>query len=204
MQNKTLAVGITGGIGSGKSLICKIFEALGVPVYYADYRAKWLQTHDPKLIQLIKEQFGLQAYNEQGDLNRTFLAEQVFNNEEKLKLLNNLVHPRVAEDFLLWQKKHVDSPYTIKEAALLFETGSYKSLQKIINVNAPVELRIKRVMLRDTHRSRQQILAIMAKQWQDEERTKIADFNINNDENSLIVPEVLGIHETLVRLNEVA
>lgn len=199
-----MAVGITGGIGSGKSLISKIFEALGVSVYYADDRAKWLQIHDPKLIELIKKHFGSQAYTEKGDLNRTFLAEQVFNNDEKLTLLNNLVHPRVAEDFQQWQEKHVDSPYVLKEAALLFETGSYKSLHKIINVNAPVELRIKRVMLRDIHRSRQQILAIMAKQWQDEERTKMADFNINNNESSLIVPEVLRIHRTLVRLNEVA
>lgn len=199
-----MAVGITGGIGSGKSLISKIFEALGVSVYYADNRAKWLQIHDPKLIELIKKHFGSQAYTEKGDLNRTFLAEQVFNNDEKLTLLNNLVHPRVAEDFQQWQEKHIDSPYVLKEAALLFETGSYKSLHKIINVNAPVELRIKRVMLRDIHRSRQQILAIMAKQWQDEERTRMADFNINNNESSLIVPEVLRIHRTLVRLNEVA
>lgn len=204
MLNKTLAVGITGGIGSGKSLICKIFEALDIPVYYADQRAKWLQTHHSGLIEAIKEHFGSQAYDGNGELNRTFLAEQVFVNEEKLALLNRLVHPHVAEDFQQWQKNNVESPYTVKEAALLFETGSYTSLQKIINVNAPVELRITRVMLRDMHRSRQQILAIIAKQWSDEKRTKMADFNISNNEETLIVPEVLKIHKALLQLTQAA
>lgn len=204
MQNKALAVGITGGIGSGKSLISKIFEAFDIPVYYADDRAKWLQMHHIKLIEAIKYHFGSQTYDENGELNRTFLAKQVFVNKEKLALLNKLVHPYVAEDFQQWQKENTKSPYTIKEAALLFETGSYKTLQKIINVNAPVELRIQRVMLRDLHRSREQILAIMDNQWPDEERSKMADFNINNTESSLIVPKVLKIHETLLHLKQAA
>ncbi len=203
-QTKTLLVGITGGIGSGKSLICKIFTVLRIPVYFADQRAKWLQMHNTSLVKAIKSHFGPQAYDTEGKLNRVFLAEQVFNNEEKLNLLNKLVHPFVAEDFREWQHKHQDAPYVVKEAALLFETGSYKSLQKIINVNAPVELRIRRVMLRDLHRSRAQIENIIAKQWTDKRRAELADFNIHNDDSSLIVPEVLKIHEILTQRKTVA
>lgn len=199
MHNETLTVGVTGGIGSGKSLICKIFETLGIPVYYADERAKWLQSNDDELVQAIKSAFGPGSYHEHGVLNRAFIASQVFENDEKLSLLNRLVHPKVAQDFQRWQQLHTQAPYVIKEAALLFETGSYQSLKKIINVNAPAALRIKRVLLRDHQRSKEQIVAIISKQWSDQERTKRADFTIENNESSHIVPKVLAIHHKLTK-----
>ncbi len=199
MQNKPFAVGVTGGIGSGKSLVCKVFETLGVPVYYADARAKWLQAHHEALAEAIKAHFGTEAYQADGTLNRTFLAEKVFKDQKQLIVLNGIVHPYVAEDFQQWQKNQ-SVPYVIKEAALLFETGSYAALQKIINVNAPAELRIRRVLLRDPQRSRQQVAHIMKKQWTDKARSEKADFNINNSGQSLIVPEVLSIHQKLLSL----
>jgi dephospho-CoA kinase len=198
MQNNVFTVGVTGGIGSGKSLVCKIFEAFNIPVYYADFRAKWLQLHNAELIDAIKEHFGAQAYHADGTLNRIFLAEQVFTHEDRLALLNSLVHPRVAEDFTQWQQEQAAAPFVLKEAALLFETGSYKSLHKIINVNAPVELRTRRVMMRDVHRSKEQIQAIIAKQWSDGQRSALADFNLTNDERSLIVPEIVKLHAKLL------
>ncbi len=199
MQNKGVAVGVTGGIGSGKSLVCKVFETLGVPVYYADARAKWLQAHHKALVEAIKAHFGAEAYKADGTLNRTFVAGKVFNDQEQLKALNGLVHPYVAEDFQQWQQTQ-PAPYVIKEAALLFETGSYAALQKIINVNAPAELRIRRVLLRDPQRSWQQVVHIMEKQWTDKARSQKADFNIDNGGQSLIVPEVLSIHQKLLSL----
>lgn len=200
MQSNMLIVGITGGIGSGKSLICKIFEALEIPVYYADERAKWLQNNDTDLVQAIKNAFGPRSYNAQGLLDRAFMAAQVFNNDAKLTLLNSLVHPKVAQDFYRWQQQHTYAPYVIKEAALLFETGSHQALQKIINVNASAELRMSRVLLRDRQRSREQVLAIMSKQWSDQERAKLANYTIENNENSHVVPRVLAIHHKLVQL----
>lgn len=199
MQSNLLTVGITGGIGSGKSLICKIFEALQIPVYYADKRAKWLQINDADLVQAIKDAFGSHSYNDQGLLDSAFMAAQVFNNDAKLTLLNSLVHPKVAQDFYRWQQLYTSAPYVIKEAALLFETGSYQSLKKIINVNASAALRIRRVLLRDSQRSKEQVLAIMSKQWSDQERAKLANFTIENNESSHIVPKVLAIHNKLVQ-----
>ncbi|MGB3588516.1 MAG: dephospho-CoA kinase, partial [Tunicatimonas sp.] len=128
MLLKSLQVGITGGIGSGKTFICKIFEVLGIDVYYADQRAKWLQQKDPNLKKEIKIAFGNAAYDQQGCLDRIFLAKEVFSNPKKLSLLNQLVHPKVAEDYTQWVKHRLHKPYTLKEAALLYETGSYRQL----------------------------------------------------------------------------
>ena len=199
MQTSTLTVGITGGIGSGKSLVCKIFKALNIPVYYADDRAKWLQTNDIGLVEAIKDVFGENAYNDQGVFDKAFIANQVFNDKAKLQLLNDLVHPKVAQDFYQWQQIYTLAPYVVKEAALLFETGSYQSLHKVINVNAPTELRIRRVLLRDQQRSKEQVLSIIARQWNDQQRAKLADFTIENNENSHIVPKVLAIHSRLLQ-----
>lgn len=200
MCNNFFSVGITGGIGSGKSLICKIFLVLGVPVYSSDERAKWLLSYDDLLKKQIIQQFGKEAYNQGGELNRSYLAQTIFTDEAKRLQLNALVHPRVGEDFRKWREAHMASPYALKEAALLFETGSYKQLDKIINVSAPEVLRIQRVLLRDTHRSKEQLEAIMQKQWSDKAREELADFTINNDERKLVLPAVIKIHKQLVKI----
>jgi dephospho-CoA kinase len=192
--SKPLQVGITGSIGSGKSLICKIFVALGIPVYDADSHAKALMTTDGILMSGIKKEFGDLSYHGDGTLNRIYLAENVFNDERKLQRLNNLVHPRVAVDYASWVDHHYASPYVIKEAALLFEAGSYKLLDEIIVVHAPVEMRIRRVIKRDAHRTVEQIKAIVEKQMADDEKMKRADHIIVNDESALLIPQVLKLH----------
>ncbi|MEM8966770.1 MAG: dephospho-CoA kinase [Bacteroidota bacterium] len=200
MPPKSLKIGITGGIGSGKTFLCKIFEVLGIDVYYADQRAKWLQQNDPYLIKQIKSAFGNAAYNQQGDLDRFFLAQEVFNNPEKLSLLNQIVHPKVAEDYVQWVKCHVNKPYTLKEAALLYESGSYRELNYVINVDADRTTRLQRVLRRDIHRAKSQVTAIMDKQFSDEKRRRLADFTINNSGSVLVVPQVLKIHSTLLSI----
>ncbi len=196
--NKPLQIGITGGIGAGKSLIARIFQTLGVPVYDADSRAKWLMTHDKNLIAEIKDQFGEEAYLADGLLNRTYLSEKVFNNEARLKQLNALVHPKVGKDFERWAGRQT-APYVLKEAALLIEAGSYKTLDYLITVNAPEKVRLSRVLLRDTHRSEEDVEAIMKKQLSDNERAEKADFVIVNDGSSLVVPKVLQLHERFLK-----
>jgi len=192
-------VGITGGIGSGKSFLCKIFEVLGIDVYYADQRAKWLQQNNADLVTQIKSAFGEESYDSKGCLNRIFLAREVFSNPEKLKLLNQLVHPKVAEDYAHWIKQRSTKPYTLKEAALLYESGSYRQLDYIINVNASRNTRLRRVLARDVHRTEEQVKAIMDKQLSDQERRRLADFTVDNDGDVLVVPQVLRIHQQLLQ-----
>ena len=153
-MTKTLQIGITGGIGSGKSLVCRIFSRFGIPVYDADRRAKSLMTTDGILISQIMKEFGDLSYDEKGELNRTYIAAKVFSDEGQLGKLNSLVHPRVAVDYQNWLTEHKDACYVVKEAALLFEAGSNKLMDKVIVVTAPEELRIQRVLARDRHRSR--------------------------------------------------
>lgn len=194
-MGKPLQIGITGGIGSGKSLICRIFSCLGISAYDADSRAKEVMTTDGILISLIQKEFGRLSYHEDGTLNREHLSEAVFNNPERLKVLNELVHPRVGEDYKQWLSEHHSDAYVIKEAALLFETGSHKSLDKIIVVSAPEHIRIKRVLVRDAQRSKQQVEEIMKNQLGDEEKMKRADYIIINDESRMVVPQVLQLHK---------
>lgn len=196
-----LQVGITGGIGSGKSLVCRIFGLLGVPVYDADSRAKSVMTSDGILIAAIKKEFGSLSYRQDGSLNNEYLAQTVFGNADRLSLLNSLVHPAVGADYRRWVEQQRNSRYVIKEAALLFEAGSYTALDKVVVVYAPEEVRIKRVLKRDPHRSRQQILNIIASQLSDEEKRKRADFVIVNDETQLVVPQVIALHEHFQKLN---
>ena len=199
--NAPLQIGITGGIGSGKSLVCRIFQQLGVPVYDADSHAKNLMTTDGILISGIKKEFGDLAYNSDGSLNRGYLADHVFNDQHKLNLLNSLVHPRVGEDYDQWVKKHQDKNYVIKEAALLFEAGTYKTLDKIIVVHAPEALRLRRVQSRDKHRTVEQIKGIVEKQMPEEEKMKHADYLIVNDETRLIIPQVIALHKKFSEAN---
>jgi len=200
-MKRPLQIGVTGGIGSGKSLVCKIFSSLGVPIYDADSRAKSIMTTDGILVELIKKEFGDLAYDESGELNREHIGRLVFQNEEKRKKLNELVHPRVAVDTQNWIKTQGEVPYVVKEAALLFESGGYKILDKLILVTAPEELRIKRVMLRDPQRSRADIKKIIRAQMPEEEKMKLADVIIHNDETELILRQVLSLHQQFFKLN---
>ncbi len=192
----TLKIGITGGIGSGKSTVCKIFEVLGVPVYYADNRAKWLMHHQMELIIAIKAAFGDDVYHPDNTLNRAYLADLVFNDKEKLKTLNSLVHPVVFQDGVEWNKSHADAPYTLKEAAILFESGSYLTVDQIITVFAPKEVRIQRVLQRD-EATREAVEARMDKQMPEEEKIERSDFVIHNDGKQSLIKQVLEIHNLI-------
>ena len=162
-----LKIGITGGIGSGKSTVCRLFEKLDVPVYYADDRAKWLMNNEEELKEKLRANFGSLVYNKEGDLDRGYLAGIVFNDQSKLEILNAIVHPAVFEDGVKWQgeQEAKGANYTLKEAALLFETGSNLTLDKIIVVTAPQEVRIKRVKARDNI-SKEEVLARINKQME--------------------------------------
>lgn len=194
-----LQVGITGGIGSGKSLICRIFSCLGIAVYDADSRAKEVMTTDGILVSQIQKEFGRLSYHEDGTLNRKYLNDLVFKDRAKLNVLNQLVHPRVGEDYKQWLETQKQSDYVLKEAALLFETGSYKSLDKTIVVTASVTLRLKRVLARDSHRTEEQVKSIMANQWNEEEKINRADYVITNDDTKLVIPQVLKLHEMFLK-----
>ncbi len=195
MKSVPLQIGITGGIGSGKSTVCRIFRVLGVPVYDADSRAKVVMTSDVILIQSIKKEFGSLSFREDGTLNTAFLAEVVFNDAGRLKALNQLVHPAVEKDYRKWLETKRNYPYVIKEAALLFEAGSYRQLNYTGVVTAAEELRVKRVLARDPQRSEKQIRDIMRRQLPEAEARKRADFVIVNDESQPVLPQVLFLHK---------
>ena len=189
-----LQIGITGGIGSGKSLVCKIFHCLGVPIYDADSRAKSLMTTDGILIEQIKKEFGDLSFDSDGALNRKYISEVVFADPMKLNTLNGLVHPRVGVDYAKWVDEHKGQRYVLKEAALLFEANSYKQLDQIIVVHAPEALRITRVLSRDKHRSEKQLKEIIKNQMSEDEKLRRANFIITNDEHQLVIPQVLELH----------
>lgn len=190
-------MGITGGIGAGKSVVAKIFSILGIPIYSADERAKWLMAHDPELTHSIIKEFGSNSYFSDGSVNRTFLAETVFADPEKVKKINSLVHPAVGQDFLNWAETQT-APYILKEAALIFETEGQKSLDYTINVSSPLKIRVARILMRDPHRSEEQVNQIINQQMPDEEKNELADFVIKNTDNKLLIPQVLSIHEKLM------
>lgn len=198
-MNRPMQIGITGGVGSGKSLVCRIFSCLGVSVYDADSRAKSVMTTDGILVMQIKKEFGGLSYQADGSLNRNYLAETVFNNPDRLEVLNKLVHPRVAEDYLNWLDKHKEESYILKEAALLYESGSYAMLDNVIVVHAPEAIRIARVRQRDPHRSEQGIKGIIKNQMDEETKLKRADFVILNDESRLVIPQVLELHRLFTK-----
>jgi dephospho-CoA kinase len=192
-----LKIGLTGGIGSGKTTIAKIFELLNVPVYYADAASKRLYKTDKGLVQKMKEHFGNDIYNED-ELNRAKLASLVFNDPDKLELLNSLVHPPTIKDAEEWMKRQT-TPYVIKEAALLFESGSVAALDYVIGVYAPQHIRLKRVMDRD-NTTREEVLNRMNRQIDEEIKMKLCDFVITNDEQDLVMPQVMALHERLGKL----
>jgi dephospho-CoA kinase len=192
-------IGITGGIGTGKSTVCQIFAELGIPIYYADERAKWLLVEDKGLVASIKALFGDSSYFPDGRLNRKYLAEIAFSDPAKLAMLNALVHPAVERDTLEWYSglTNRDCNYSLREAALLFESGSDRFLDKVIVVSAPLDLRIERVIKRDNTTSAD-VLKRIANQMPEEEKLKRADFVINNDGIQLILPQVMEIHNQLL------
>ena len=194
-MKRPLQIGITGGIGSGKSLICRIFHCLGVPIYDADSHAKNLMTTDGILVDQIKKEFGSLSYDTKGGLNRKYLSEVVFNDEKELQKLNSLVHPRVANDYDQWLTRNKESVYIIKEAALLFEAGSSVSMDKVIVVTAPENIRIARVLNRDKQRNEKDVINIIRNQMAEEEKLKKADFIIQNNDTEMVIPQVLKLHE---------
>jgi len=194
-----LKVGLTGGIGSGKSTVAGIFEVLGVPVSYADATAKALMNEDPVLRRQIIDHFGAGAYTEQG-LNRGWLAAKVFNDPQKLEELNSIVHPATIRAGEVWMQEQAGlAPYAIREAALIFESRAAQSLDLVIGVYAPPTLRIHRTMQRDGI-SREQVLQRMKNQIDEEIKMRLCDFVIVNDDQQALLPQVLELHEKLVAL----
>ncbi len=187
-----LRVGLTGGIGSGKSTVAKVFEVLGIPVYYADDAAKRLMNDKQDLKEKILANFGSEAYTN-GHLNRTWLSSVVFNNPDKLELLNSIVHPATLEDASEWMARQT-APYAIKEAALIFESGAHEYLDKVIGVYAPTAVRINRVMQRDKV-SRDEVISRMNRQIAETIKMRLCDEVITNDEQVLLVPQVLALHQ---------
>jgi dephospho-CoA kinase len=192
-----LKIGVTGGIGSGKSIICQVFELLGIPVFYADAEAKKLMLEDEKLKSAISNTFGAASYLADGNLNRTYLAKIVFNDENQLAKLNKLVHPAVFKAFKQWAESQT-AAYVVKEAALLFESGSYRLCDKNILVTAPEALKIARIIRRD-HITEEEVRARMARQMSDEEKLPMADIVLENDEQKLLIPQILKLHEQFLR-----
>ena len=192
-----LKIGLTGGIGSGKSTVAKVFEVLGIPVYYADDAAKRMMNEDEGLKQKIKQQFGEEVYDN-GKLNRKALAEIVFNAPGKLDQLNARTHPATSAGAERWMQQQT-TPYCIKEAALIFESGAQEHLDYVIGVTAPAPLRIQRTMQRDGV-SREEVMARMDKQMEESIKMKLCDFIIVNDEQEMMLPQVLELHNKLLSL----
>jgi len=192
-------VGITGGIGSGKSTVCRIFESLGIPVYDADAWAKWLIVHDESVKTGILDLFGPEAYLPDGAYNRAFVSRIVFEQKEKLAALNALVHPAVERHSRDWHEQQCRSGarYTLREAALMIESGSHQYLDFLIVVTAPEAMRVQRTMQRDGI-PEAQVLARMRNQLPEEEKVKLADFVVVNDGGQLLVPQVWLIHQALL------
>jgi dephospho-CoA kinase len=194
-----LKIGITGNIGSGKTTVSKLFELMGVPVFYADDAAKNIMVTDELLIAEIKQAFGAASYFDDGTLNRKHIAGIVFNDKAQLAKLNSLTHPAVFRAFDNWVAEIKDAPYVVKEAALLFESTSYKMCDRYVMVTAPLDMRIKRVMQRDGI-SREEVEKRNARQFSEEKKISLADYVIRNDETELIIPQVLKLHQEFLSL----
>lgn len=188
-------VGITGGIGSGKTTVAKIFEVLGIPVYYADAEARRLINQDPDIRRKITAAFGDESYLN-NELNRSFISKIVFRDPEKLELLNSITHQPTIRDANEWMEKQ-ESPYTLKEAALIFESGSVEHLDYVIGVYTPLPLRIHRIMQRDSI-TRDEVLNRISRQMDENIKMKLCDFVIINDGQRLLIPQVLEVHHKLL------
>ncbi|WP_299386357.1 dephospho-CoA kinase [uncultured Lacinutrix sp.] len=191
-----ITVGLTGGIGSGKTTVAKAFEALGIPIYIADDEAKKLMNTSKVLKRKLIALIGEVAYKD-NELNRPYLAKAIFNDKGLLEKMNAIVHPKVGKHFIKWKNKQ-NAPYVIKEAAILFENGSYKNYDYIITVTAPEKTRIDRVLKRD-NASIEKVKAIIANQWQDDEKVRLSDFVIINTNLDNTKAEVLKTHNKLLK-----
>lgn len=195
-----LKIGLTGGIGSGKTTVASIFNSFGIPIYNSDVRAKYIMNNDSELINSIKQLLGEKSYLN-NELNRSYISKQVFTTPHLLQKLNELVHPRVANDFKIWCSEHKTNDFVIKEAAILIESEAYKTLDKIIVVNAPEEIRLNRVMQRDNV----DLIAIKNRinnQINQEERNKYADYIINNDGKTSLILQVKEIKKKLEQIKD--
>lgn len=186
-------IGLTGNIGSGKTRVCKIFESLGVPIYYADLEARKI-LNKPSSMKEIAKLFGQEVVLNTQEIDRKKLGAIVFNDPSKLKKLNHLIHPILKEHFKEWCSAHFDQDYIIQEAAILFENGFNHLMDATITISAPQEIRLQRVMERDGL-TREEVMARMSQQWTDEEKEKAADFVIYNDGSQMVLPQVLKIHQ---------
>jgi dephospho-CoA kinase len=192
-----IKVGVTGGIGSGKSMVCEVFARLGIRVYHADDQAKILMNDAIHIRQQLTEKFGQEIYKD-NQLNRPLLANIIFNDKAAITFVNSIVHPAVADNFEAWCASEVPGPYVIEEAALLFESGAYNLMDKMVTVCAPFDVRLKRVMLRDNV-TEEQVLRRMNNQLSEGERLKQSDFVVYNDEKTSILEQVLKLHKLLVQ-----
>ena len=193
-----LKVGLTGGIGAGKTTVAHIFEVLGIPVYHADQEAKRLMASNPDLIKKIKAAFSEQAYAN-GLLDRKFLSNIVFNNKQKLELLNSIVHPFSIRDGNEWMARQ-SMPYAIKEAALIFESGNQGDYDRIVGVFAPPSLRIQRTIKRD-HIEREKVMVRIENQMDESIKMKLCDHVLINDEQQLLIPQVIALHQLLLTIS---
>ncbi|MBN1650609.1 MAG: dephospho-CoA kinase [Bacteroidales bacterium] len=195
-----LKIGLTGNIGSGKSLICQLFEKLDVPVFYADTEAKKIVDSTPLRSKLVAE-FGQDIIDSQSKIvDKKKLAAIVFTNKPALQKLNNLIHPLLREEFKNWCNHHQNKAYIIQEAAILFENGFSDLFDKTIVVAAPKNIRLRRVMDRD-HTTEKEVLARMENQWTDTKKEALADYIIQNDGSQLVLPQVIKLHQLFSRSN---
>ena len=191
----TLAIGITGGIGSGKSTVCEVFKLLGVPVFEADTAAGKLINSDSEIRNNLIQLFGNEIYNSEKKINREKLANIIFNSDVELEKVNKVVHPAVRKEFMNWLKRQ-KTDYVIHEAAILIESGFYKMMDFTILVSAPDEMRIERVMRRN-NLTRESVISRMAKQWPDSEKRKFATLELLNDNKNLLIPQIIEIDKKL-------
>lgn len=196
-----MRIGITGGIGTGKTTACQIFETLGIPVYYADYWAKWLMENDPGLKAEVIGILGAEAYLADGKLHREYIADRVFQSKPLLEKLNKAVHAQVEIHYQSWHSAQMQAgaPYTLKEAALIVESGGYRFLDKLIVVTAPLALRVARVCKRDG-KSAAAVKARIKNQLPEKDKIALADYRIQNNEKKALIPQIMAIHKRLMQL----
>ncbi|HBF88366.1 MAG TPA: dephospho-CoA kinase [Bacteroidales bacterium] len=193
-----LKIGVTGGIGSGKSVVCTIFKQLGIPIFNADIEAKRIMVSNQNVVNQIKLNFGDVIYNEDSSINKKKLADIIFTNKEALKIINSIIHPEVKNEFEYWACLQNSKPYVIEESAILFESGAYKNFDKIISVISPIGLRIMRVIARDGV-TKNQVLSRMNSQISDDEKIKLSDYIVYNDDSKMLIPQILDLHSKLIK-----
>ena len=194
-----MKLGITGGIGSGKTTVCRVFNVLGIPFFSSDAEAKKIMNSDKEIIEKVRSIAGRDVYSS-GSLDRIELARLIFKNENLLKKINKVVHPIVFEHFKLWEKS-TSAPYVIMEAAILIESGASELVDRIVTVVAPVEERIERVVRRNKL-TKDQVLDRIKNQMEDDEKIRLSDYVIYNSEHQMIIPSILKIHEEILSLTK--